>query len=59
MARIRLSMPEKFIFTTELPVRITDLNYGGHVGNDVFLSLTGHVAQEKKEEVVAKKRGRK
>lgn len=27
--------------------------------DDVFLSLTGHVAQEKKEEVVAKKRGRK
>lgn len=27
--------------------------------DDVFLSLTGHVAEEKKEEVVAKKRGRK
>ena len=39
MARIRLSMPEKFIFTTELPVRITDLNYGGHVGNDTILTL--------------------
>ena len=26
--------------------------------DDVFLSLTGHVAEEKKEEVVAKKRGR-
>jgi ABC-2 type transport system ATP-binding protein len=27
--------------------------------DDVFLSLTGHVAEEKKEEVAAKKRGRK
>ena len=23
----------------EIPIRITDLNYGGHVGNDTILSL--------------------
>jgi acyl-CoA thioester hydrolase len=32
-------MPERFSFTTQIPVRITDLNYGGHVGNDSVLSL--------------------
>lgn len=39
MARIKIDIPETFSFQTEVPVRITDLNYGGHVGNDVFLSL--------------------
>ena len=32
-------MPSQFHFTTNIPVRITDLNYGGHVGNDTVLSL--------------------
>ncbi len=39
MARIKLSLPESFSFSTTLPVRITDLNYGGHVGNDTILTL--------------------
>lgn len=39
MARIRLEIPAGFNFTTSLPVRITDLNYGGHVGNDTILTL--------------------
>lgn len=39
MARIKLEIPEKFIFKTELSVRITDLNYGGHLGNDSVLRL--------------------
>ncbi|HEY4109377.1 thioesterase family protein [Puia sp.] len=39
MPRIKLTLPEHFSFTTEIPVRITDLNYGGHVGNDSVLSL--------------------
>ena len=39
MARIKLTVPEHFNFTTTIPVRITDLNYGGHVGNDTVLSL--------------------
>ncbi|MGD8429798.1 MAG: thioesterase family protein [Ectothiorhodospiraceae bacterium] len=37
MARVELALPDHFPFTTELPVRVTDLNYGGHVGNDVIL----------------------
>jgi acyl-CoA thioester hydrolase len=39
MARIRIGFPENFPFSTEIPIRITDLNYGGHVGNDTILSL--------------------
>ena len=39
MPKTRLQLPERFSFTTQLPVRVTDLNYGGHVGNDSILSL--------------------
>ena len=39
MARIKIDLPEKFSFTTTIPVRITDINYGDHVGNDTILSL--------------------
>jgi acyl-CoA thioester hydrolase len=39
MARIKIGLPEKFDFTTTIPIRITDLNYGGHVGNDTILSI--------------------
>jgi acyl-CoA thioester hydrolase len=39
MARIQLELPSSFLFTTEIPVRVTDLNYGNHVGNDTILSL--------------------
>lgn len=39
MARIKVELPEKFSFSTTIPIRITDLNYGGHVGNDTILSL--------------------
>jgi acyl-CoA thioesterase FadM len=39
MARVEIPLPDSFPFSTELPVRITDLNYGGHVGNDAILSI--------------------
>ena len=39
MARIKVELPEKFSFSTSITIRITDLNYGGHVGNDTILSL--------------------
>ncbi len=39
MGRIKLQLPEKFIFSTEIPVRISDINYGGHLGNDSALSI--------------------
>ncbi|HXB93189.1 MAG TPA: acyl-CoA thioesterase [Puia sp.] len=39
MPKAKLVLPDHFSFSTEIPVRITDLNYGGHVGNDSILSL--------------------
>jgi YbgC/YbaW family acyl-CoA thioester hydrolase len=39
MPRITIDLPSKFLFTAEIPVRVTDLNYGGHVGNDTILTL--------------------
>jgi YbgC/YbaW family acyl-CoA thioester hydrolase len=39
MARITIDLPEKFRFSTELTVRASDLNYGGHVGNDSILTI--------------------
>lgn len=39
MARIEIRLPEKFIFQTEILVRVSDLNYGNHVGNDSILTL--------------------
>lgn len=38
MARIKIDLPEKFSFSAKLDIRITDVNYGGHVGNDTILS---------------------
>ncbi len=46
MNRIKLTLPETFPFSTELFIRITDLNYGGHAGNDVFLSLIHEARQQ-------------
>jgi YbgC/YbaW family acyl-CoA thioester hydrolase len=39
-------MPPTYSFSTELTIRITDLNYGGHVGNDSFLSLIQEARQQ-------------
>ena len=39
MARIKLTLPEHKIFSAEIAVRITDINYGNHVGNDSFVSM--------------------
>jgi acyl-CoA thioester hydrolase len=39
MARIKIDLPASFSFSTLIPVRITDINYGGHAGNDAILSL--------------------
>lgn len=39
MARTKIEMPGEFFFVTEIPIRITDINYGGHAGNDSILSL--------------------
>jgi acyl-CoA thioester hydrolase len=39
MARIELNLPDEFLFSTELNVRVSDVNYGNHLGNDSILSL--------------------
>lgn len=39
MSRVELALPEAFHFTIEIPLRISDINYGGHLGNDAVLSV--------------------
>ncbi|MBP6022279.1 acyl-CoA thioesterase [Ferruginibacter sp.] len=39
MARVKLLIPENKIAVLTIPVRITDINYGNHVGNDAFISI--------------------
>jgi acyl-CoA thioester hydrolase len=39
MGRIKLIIPEKKIASINIPVRITDINYGNHVGNDALVSI--------------------
>lgn len=39
MARIKIELPDTFSFVANIPVRITDINYGGHVGNDTIMSI--------------------
>ena len=39
MARIKIIIPENTIASIEIPVRITDINYGNHVGNDSLISI--------------------
>ena len=39
MARIKIDLPDSYSFSCQIPVRITDINYGGHVGNDTVLSI--------------------
>lgn len=39
MARIKLDLPENFTFSTELEVRVADINYGNHLGNDRMVTL--------------------
>ena len=46
MNRIKIDLPENFHFYTTLIIRVTDLNYGGHVGNDSFLSLIQEARQQ-------------
>lgn len=39
MPRIKLSIPKSLPFSCIIPIRITDLNYGRHLGNDKLLTL--------------------
>ncbi len=46
MPRLKISLPSNFNFTTTIAIRITDLNYGGHVGNDTVLTLIHEVRMQ-------------
>lgn len=39
MPRIKLEIPGNSIATFAIPVRISDINYGNHLGNDAFVSI--------------------
>jgi len=39
MQRIKIDLPQKFIFSTEISVRVPDVNFAGHLGNDSILSM--------------------
>ena len=39
MARVKLVLPKQFSFSTDIQVRISDINYGNHLGNDALLAL--------------------
>ncbi len=39
MPRMKIDIPPHVAFHTDIPVRISDVNYGGHVGNDSILSI--------------------
>lgn len=39
MARLNIELPARWHFETELEVRISDINFGGHLGHDRVVSL--------------------
>jgi acyl-CoA thioester hydrolase len=39
MQRVKVDLPISFSFSTRIPVRITDINYGNHLGNQVLLTI--------------------
>jgi acyl-CoA thioesterase FadM len=39
MSRIKIELPPKSIASITIPVRITDLNYGNHVGNHAMVAI--------------------
>ena len=39
MAKLKIIIPENKISTFTIPVRISDINYGNHVGNDAIVSI--------------------
>ena len=45
MSRIKLKLPEpqQFIFTTDIAPRISDINYGNHLGHDRLITLLHEV----------------
>ena len=46
MARIKITVPPGRIFSTDIGVRITDINYGNHLGNDALVSILHEVRMQ-------------
>lgn len=39
MGRVKINEPKEIIFSTAYTVGVSDINYGGHLGNDRVLSI--------------------
>lgn len=39
MPRVKIALPEKSIAVFKIPVRITDINYGNHLGNNSLVEI--------------------
>ncbi|MEO9211352.1 MAG: thioesterase family protein [Ginsengibacter sp.] len=39
MARLKIELPQKALASFNIPVRITDINYGNHVGNNAMVEI--------------------
>jgi len=39
MPRVKIQLPNSFIYRTKLNIRVSDLNYGNHLANDAVLRL--------------------
>jgi acyl-CoA thioester hydrolase len=39
MARLKIELPQKLLASVFIPVRITDINYGNHVGNNSIVEI--------------------
>jgi 4-hydroxybenzoyl-CoA thioesterase len=39
MARVRIELPERFDFSTEIPVMVRDINAAGHLANDALFAM--------------------
>ncbi|MFC1956011.1 acyl-CoA thioesterase [Chloroflexota bacterium] len=34
-----MTLPDEFVFSTKIPIRIGDINFGGHLGHESFLVI--------------------
>ena len=39
MVRVALELPKNFSLSTDIPVRISDINYNNHIGHDSIITL--------------------
>lgn len=45
MPRIEIDLPEKYTFSTSIPIRIGDINRGRHLGHDAILPIMEEARQ--------------